>query len=102
MRGVKYLESYEGCYACKSKVTATTETLGKCNRCNTLRRLDKCSKQTTAKIEAQSDSGLTILTCFSPVIEEICESDHVTIESLLFSKKFNAEHCNGIITSIHR
>ena len=49
VQGVKYFDSYSGCYACKGKVIETPGSmLGKCNRCITLQRLDSCPQQTTA------------------------------------------------------
>ena len=88
---------------CKSKVTPTSDTIGKCNRCGALQRLDKCYNQTTAKLELINDAGFKVFTCFSPIIEEISQSDNVTIETLLFSDKFDAEYSPaGVITKIYR
>ena len=54
VRGVKFFDSYKGCYTCKGKVTPTT---GKCNRCNSIQRLDKCYDQVTAKLELGNDTN---------------------------------------------
>ena len=67
--GVKFFDSYNGCYSYKSKVHATSDKLGKCNRCNTIQRLDKCMPQATAKLELRSETEHKILSCFSPVVE---------------------------------
>ena len=99
---VKFFDSYKGCYTCKGKVSPTTDKIGKCNRCSAVQRLDKCYTQITAKLELINQSGLKVLSCFSPIIEEIAQADNVTIEALLFSTKFNAEYtprvyCTGIM-----
>ena len=100
--GVKFFDSYNGCYSCKSKVHATSDKLGKCNRCNTIQRLDKCMPQATAKLELRSETEHKILSCFSPVVESICSGSNVSVEALLFSGEFDAFYNDkGIITSIH-
>ena len=46
---------------------------------------------------------LKVLSCFSPIIEEIAQADNVTIKALLFSTKFNAEYTpRGVISKIDR
>ena len=103
VRGVKFFDSYKGCYTCKGKVSPTTDKIGKCNRCSAVQRLDKCYTQITAKLELINQSGLKVLSCFSPIIEEIAQADNVTIEALLFSTKFNAEYTpRGVISKIDR
>ena len=100
--GVKFFDSYNGCYSCKSKVHATSDKLGKCNRCNTIQRLDKCMPQATAKLELRSETEQKILSCFSPVVESICSGSNVSVEALLFSGEFDAFYNDkGIITSVH-
>ena len=103
VRGVQFFDTYKGCYTCKSKVTPTSDTIGKCNRFGALQPLDKFYNQTTAKLELINDAGFKVFICFSPIIEEISQSDNVTIETLLFSDKFDAEYSPaGVITKIYR
>ena len=88
IRAVRFFENYRTCYACKAKVTPS-DTLAQCNKSNTLQRLDKCSSQATAKIELVSDTEnqCKMLTCFSPIIEEICCASNPSVEALLFAEK---------------
>ena len=65
VRGVKFFDSYKGCHTCKGKVTPTTEKVGKCNRCNSIQRLDKCYDQVTAKLELGNDTEFKVLSSFS-------------------------------------
>ena len=105
VHGVKFFESYNGCYSCKAKVTPISDQLGKCNRCMTMQRIDRCLEQATAKLELFSDSTNEhkVLTCFTPILEKICVSSNTSINSLLFSDKFDLEYSNdGIITTITR
>ena len=101
--GVKSFDCYNACYSCKSKVHPTNDKLGKCNRCNTIQRLDKCVPQTTAKLELRSENECKVFSCFSPVVEKICGCNNVSVEALLFSEGFDAD-CNdrGVITAIRR
>ena len=101
--GVKSFDCYNACYSCKSKVHPTNDKLGKCNRCNTIQRLDKCVPQTTAKLELRSENECKVFSCFSPVVEKICGCNNVSMDALLFSEGFDAD-CNdrGVITAIRR
>ena len=106
VQGVKYFDSYSGCYACKGKVVKTPGSmLGKCNRCNTLQRLDSCSQQITAKLELYSHDNQQskVLLFFSPTIEEICATATASAEQLLFSDSFDVEYSDeDIALSIQR
>ena len=88
--------------ATESHATAEIgEKIGKCNRCNSIQRLDKCYDQVTAKLELGNDTEFKVLSSFSPIIEEISGSNDATIETLLFSEPFHAEYSTtGIITKI--
>ena len=56
-----------------------------------------------AKHELTNDAAFKFWSCFSPIVEQISESDHVTIKILLFSEKFDAEDSpTEIITKIYR
>ena len=39
VQGVKYFDTYRACYSCKAKVNPTTDTIGKCTRCQSIQRL---------------------------------------------------------------
>ena len=52
--GIKYFDVYIACYACNSKVIATSDVLGDCTRCATTPRIDKCKEQHSAKLDLES------------------------------------------------
>ena len=55
-----------------------------------------------AKLELTNDAAFNFWSCFSPIVEQIPESDHMTIKTLLFSKQCDAEYSpTEIITKIH-
>ena len=50
-----------------------------------------------------NDAGFKVLSCFSPFVEHISQCDDVTVETLLFSAKFDAEYSpTGVISKIYR
>ena len=56
-----------------------------------------------AKLELTNDAAFYFWSCFSPIVEQISESDHMTIITVLFSEKFVAEYSpTEIITKIYR
>ena len=56
-----------------------------------------------AKLDLTNDAAFKCWSCFSPIVEQISESDHVTIKTLLISEKFDAEYSpTEIITNIYR
>lgn len=85
--GVKYFETYDGCYGCKGKITAQSEVLGECNRCGSTQRLDRCKEQTSVKLDVESDGNVRSLSPFSPVVEDICQ-DPASMASLLSCEMF--------------
>lgn len=100
--GVKYFETYDGCYACKGKVMPRSEILGDCNRCGSTQRLDRCKQLTTVKLDVESDSELRSLSAFSPVIEDICQGD-ASMAALLCSEAFDLVYSEkNVILSITR
>ena len=55
------------------------------------------------KLELTNDAVFSFWSCFSPIVEQISESDHMTIITLLFCEKFDAEYSpTEIITKIYR
>ena len=56
-----------------------------------------------AKLELTNDAACKFWSCFSPIVKQISKSDHVTIKTLLFSEKFDAEYSpTEIITNMYR
>ena len=56
-----------------------------------------------AKLELTNDAAFKFWSCFSPIVEQISESVHVTIKTLLFSETFDTEYSpTEIITKIYR
>ena len=56
-----------------------------------------------AKLKFTNDAAFKFWSCFSPSVEQISESDHVTIKTLLFSEKIDADYSpTEIITNIYR
>ena len=55
-----------------------------------------------AKLELTNDAAFKFWPCFSPIVEQISESDHVTIKTLLFSEQFDTEYYpTEVITKIY-
>ena len=103
IRAVKYFDAYKGCLTCSGKVSPTTDTIGKCNRCESIQRLDKCTNKITAKIEVANTADFKTLTCFTPIINDIIGSGDATVESLLFCAPFSAEYTTAaILTKVIR
>lgn len=73
--GIKYFEVYSGCYSCKGKVRPNSDILGECNRCGATQRLDRCKELASAKLDVEAAGVMKHLSCFSPVLEEICNGD---------------------------
>ena len=56
-----------------------------------------------AKLELTNDVAFNFRSCFSPIVGQISESDHMIIIIVLFSEKFDAEYSpTEIITKIYR
>ena len=45
-----------------------------------------------AKLELTNDAAFKFWSCVSPIVEQISESDHVTIKTPLFNEKFDAKY----------
>ena len=103
VRGVKSLDSFYACYACKGKVIETTENLGDCSRCSITQRFDRCELRYNARLDLQSEeTGLKTVTVFSPLLEAICQGTASKV-NLFTCSPFDATISeNGIITSIKR
>ena len=51
--GVKFLDVYSGCYACKGKVTAISDILGDCDRCGVTQKIEQCKMYNSARMDYQ-------------------------------------------------
>lgn len=87
--GVKYLDTYSGCYGCGGKVQTRSEVLGQCTRCKAVQRLERCDQKTSARVDVASEDGMQTLSVFSPVAEEICKGA-ATVDALLSCDAFDA------------
>ena len=84
------------------KVTPTTDKLRDCFRCGTTQRLDRTKVMASARMDLESDGATKSLSCFSPILEEICQCDP-SKSALLSCEAFNLEFSEKkIITSISR
>ena len=100
--GIKYFDSYDGCYSCNGKIMPTSDVLGDCSRCGTTQRLDRSKKMTSAKMDFESEGVIRSLTAFSPILDKICQGS-VTKAALLSCEPFDMEYSEkNIITSISR
>lgn len=100
--GVKHFDVYIACYACNSKVIATSDVLGDCTRCATTQRIDKCKEQHSAKLDLEWKGEVNTLSAFSPILEDIC-GESVTKVALLMSELFDVLCSeNNVIMSVTR
>ena len=100
--GVKFLDVYSGCYACKGKVTAISDILGDCDRCGVTQKVEQCKMYNSARMDLESEGTIKTLSAFSPITEEICQGS-VSKVSLLMSEPFHLIYsANNVITSISR
>ena len=100
--GIKYFDSYDGCYSCNGKIMPSSDVLGDCSRCGTTQRLDRSKKMASAKMDFESEGVIRNLTAFSPILDEMCQ-ESVTKAALLSCEPFDLEYSEkNIITSISR
>ena len=96
MKGIKHLDVFRACYSCTGKVAETSEVLGDCTRCGVTQKIETCKLRFHAGVDLQSEGNLITVTAFTPILENICQTDDVTIAALLTSTPFNAT-----TTSLH-
>ena len=70
----QFVDTYKGCYTCKSKVTPTSDKIGKYLTNATIKQ------RQNLKLSMMLH-GFKVMSCFSPIIEQISQSDDVTIET---------------------
>ena len=85
--GVRSLEKFDGCYSCSGKVLPQPEssTLGKCTRCGTIQRLDRCQALASARLDLDCGAETKTVVAFSDVLQKICCGD----VNLLTCKEFD-------------
>ena len=74
------------------KVVPESEVLcnvGRCNRCGSMQRLDRCKQLTSARLDLITGTDIKTVVAFSEVLDEIGQGN-ATVEKLLVSEEFNA------------
>ena len=74
--------------------------LTRCTRCGVTQKIKTCKLRFHARIDLQSEGNLITVTAFTPILENICQTDDITKAALLTSTPFNATINNNIVTSI--
>ena len=100
VKGIKHLDVFRACYSCTVKVVGTSEVLGDCTRCGVTQKIETCKLRFHARVDLQSEGNLITVTAFTPILENICQTDDVTKAALLTSTPFNAAINNNIVTSL--
>ena len=72
--------------------------LTRCTRCGVTQKIETCKLRFHARVDLQSEGNL--ITAFTPILENICQTDDITKVALLTSTPFNATINNNIVTSI--
>ena len=75
---VPYIAANKICVSCKGKVDSLNEHIGRCTKCSTLQRLDKCSQQLSAKLIVGIQDRSLHLHAFLPMIRRITNDDTIT------------------------
>ena len=88
VKGIKHV--FRACYSCTGKVAETAEVLGDCTRCGVTQKIETCKLRLHARVDLQSEGNLITVTAFTPILEDICQTDDVTKAALLTSTPFNA------------
>ena len=100
VKGIKHLDVFRACYSCTGKVAETSEVLRDCTRCGVTQKIETCKLRFRGRVDLQSEGNLITVTAFTPILENICQTDDVTKAALLTSTPFNATINNNIVTSI--
>lgn len=97
---IQQFNDYPVCLFCKGKVTALSDVIGTCSKCDKRQRIDKCLKELSAKM--LMSNGQT-LSAFGNIVKEIVGSDEtVTEDALLCARSFSLKHNKyGVITTVH-
>ena len=95
------------CPQCKKgsvSVLADQPTVGQCNSCKSLSRMELCSSVTTATFTVQSSGSMVELSGHGDVLAAIaqCPLSDVTKVKLVLAEKFDAYSKNSIIRRIER
>ena len=93
------LQSYPACITCKAKVETTSATLGRCTKCSSMQRLNKCENQVTAKLKIESNNTQYTVQVFGNMLKNITTS--FTEEGLLEASQFScAINSSNIIVAV--
>ena len=69
---VLFVDEYEACFTCKSKVQIKDDIIAECSKCGTMMKRKRCMKSQTAKVSVISRDGKShMVTIFNDVITDI-------------------------------
>ena len=103
--GVLSLDSYISCLNCKSKITISTDTTGKCNKCSLIQSLRHSTKQLRAKVIISTPGGNYLtLDVFGQNVAAIAEIDEaeVTADNLISAQPFSCSYNGTVMNSVTR
>ena len=78
--GVRYLDNYKGCYACSGKVPPRSDTLGECNRCESIQRLERCTMKTSAKVDVETNNEVHTISPFHQLLMKFAMKVHAQLK----------------------
>ena len=70
-----------------------------CTRCRTTQVLTNCIGRHAARLDAKSDGGITTVTFFSPLLDELCNLK-VSNETLLLHQPFAMNITNNVAKTL--
>ena len=103
-----FVDQYACCVACKAKVEAVDDVVGRCKKCSAMIRLSRCASGTTARFifESTSSGEQYTLVAFNEVVqaflqwsglrEDECEDS----EKLLFTPEFTVTLRKDVVKSV--
>ena len=103
---VEHFHAYKMCILCNNKVEqspSVAKSLGRCTKCETLQRLDRCSERVAAKLllTSEIDQENHVVTAFGDILRKI--TNEISEENLLTSTPFSCTISgSNVITSVHR
>ena len=100
--GIKQLTIRLECIACKKTVEKTSTLLGRCANCNTLQKLENCSRYLHATVLLDEGTSFSTYHVYGDTLSAIASDTPVTEENLLLSAPFNCRISQNQITSVTR
>ena len=99
---VLFIDEYEACITCKSKVHIEDDIIAECSKCGTMMKQKRCTKSQTAKVSIISRDGkLHTLTMFNDVITDIIGDNSNIKRALLMADTMNFDvDRNDIVYSV--